>query len=131
MALLSRNTSTQFYTNHFLSVSVSGSVNTPIKARYRGGCGKEIQWKSSPLLPWTLHRRPNINKQILILVFQYVQQRLLEADPDFPRRGRQLSRGAPTYHFAKFSQKLHEIERIWTGGVGRASKILLCRSATA
>ena len=48
-----------------------------------------------------------------------------------PRRGRQLSGGAPTYDFAKFSQKLHEIERIWTPGGGRASKILLCRSATA
>ena len=24
--------------------------------------------------------------------------------------------GAPTYHFAHFSQKLHEIERIWTPG---------------
>ena len=29
---------------------------------------------------------------------------------DFPEEG------APTYDFAKFSQKLHEIERIWTGG---------------
>ena len=27
---------------------------------------------------------------------------------DFPEEG------APTYDFAKFSQKLHEIERIWT-----------------
>ena len=32
------------------------------------------------------------------------------ADPGFPRGG------APTYDFVKFSQKLHEIERIWTGG---------------
>ena len=48
-----------------------------------------------------------------------------------PRWGRQLSRrGAPTYHFAKFSQKLHEIERIWTPTGARASKILLCTSAT-
>ena len=31
-----------------------------------------------------------------------------------PRRGRQLPRGAPTYEFVEFSQKLHEIERIWT-----------------
>ena len=31
-----------------------------------------------------------------------------------PRRGRQLSGGMPTYDFAKFAQKLHEIERIWT-----------------
>ena len=31
-----------------------------------------------------------------------------------PRRGRQLPGGAPTYDFAKISQKLHEIERILT-----------------
>ena len=32
-----------------------------------------------------------------------------------PRRGHQLPGvGAPTYDFAKFSQKLHEIERIQT-----------------
>ena len=28
------------------------------------------------------------------------------------RRGRQLSGGAPTYDFAKFCEKLHEIEKI-------------------
>ena len=40
-----------------------------------------------------------------------------------PRRGRQLSRGgAPTYDFVKFSQKLHEIERIWTPGGGAHPK---------
>ena len=33
-----------------------------------------------------------------------------------PRRGRQLPRGAPTCEFAKFSQKLPEIERIGTPG---------------
>ena len=39
-----------------------------------------------------------------------------------PRRGRQLPGGVPTYEFVEFSQKLHEIERIWTrGGEGRAS----------
>ena len=32
------------------------------------------------------------------------------------RWGRQLPGGAPTYDFAKNSQKLHEIERIWAGG---------------
>ena len=52
------------------------------------------------------------------------------ADPGFSRGGGANSPGgAPTYDFAKFSQKLHDIERIWTGG--RVSKILLCRSATA
>ena len=41
----------------------------------------------------------------------------------FPRRGRQLSGGgAPTYDFAKFSQKLHEIERIWTPRGGARPK---------
>ena len=53
------------------------------------------------------------------------------ADPGFPRGGGANSPGgAPTYDFAKISQKLHEIERIWAPGGGRASKILLCRSAT-
>ena len=33
-----------------------------------------------------------------------------------PWWGHQSSRGAPTYNFAKFRQKLHEIERIWTPG---------------
>ena len=56
------------------------------------------------------------------------------ADPGFPRDGGANSPGggAPTYDFVKISQKMHEIERIWTpGGGGGASKILLCRSATA
>ena len=39
------------------------------------------------------------------------------ADPGFPRGGGAKCPGrAPTYNFAKFFQKLHEIERIWTGG---------------
>ena len=31
---------------------------------------------------------------------------------DFPEEGAPTLRGAPTYDFAKISQKLHEIERI-------------------
>ena len=34
------------------------------------------------------------------------------ADPGFRRGGGANPRGAPTYDFAKFSQKLHEIEII-------------------
>ena len=34
-------------------------------------------------------------------------------DPGFPRGGAPTPRGGPTYDFAKFSQKMHEIERIW------------------
>ena len=33
---------------------------------------------------------------------------------DFPEVGAPTLRGAPTYDFAKLSQNLHEIERIWT-----------------
>ena len=32
---------------------------------------------------------------------------------DFPGEGEPTPRGAPTYDFAIFSRKLHEIERIW------------------
>ena len=39
------------------------------------------------------------------------------ADPGFPRGG-----GAPTYYFAIFSQKLHEIEKNWAGGVPHAPR---------
>ena len=41
---------------------------------------------------------------------------------DFPEEGAPTPQGgAPTYDFAKFSQKLHEIERIWAPRGGRAS----------
>ena len=40
-----------------------------------------------------------------------------------------LVEGEPTYDFAKFPQKLHEIERIWTPG-GGASLAPSLRSAT-
>ena len=56
------------------------------------------------------------------------------ADPGFPRRGEPSLGRTARYDFAKFSPKLHEVERIWTtrfGGWGRASKILLYKSATA
>ena len=36
------------------------------------------------------------------------------ADPGFPEVRAPTLQGAPTYDFAKISQKLHEIERIWT-----------------
>ena len=49
---------------------------------------------------------------------------------DFTEVGRQLSRGTPTYDFAKFPQKLHEIEIIWTPGGGRNFPCTLLRSAT-
>ena len=48
---------------------------------------------------------------------------------DFPEMGAPTLGGGGDIRCCQFSQKLHEIERIWTRG--RASKILLCRSATA
>ena len=50
-----------------------------------------------------------------------------------PRLGRQLSGrggGAPTYDFAKFSRKMHGIQRIWTSGGWDVPRVPL-RSATA
>ena len=47
-----------------------------------------------------------------------VHRRSAVADPGFPRGGDANSSGGggvPTYDFAKFSQKQHEIERIWRG----------------
>ena len=40
---------------------------------------------------------------------------------DFPEEGAPTPGGAPTYDFAIFSQKLHEIERIWAPRRGRTS----------
>ena len=47
------------------------------------------------------------------------------ADPGFPRGGGANSPGggAPTYDFVKISQKLHEIERIWTPGGGGGARV--------
>ena len=45
-------------------------------------------------------------------VLNLTLQSLAAADPGFPRGGG----GAPTYDFAKFSQKLHEIEIIVSRG---------------
>ena len=46
------------------------------------------------------------------------------ADAGFPRGGSTNSPGGtPTYDFAKISPKLHQIERIWTPGEGRASLV--------
>ena len=48
----------------------------------------------------------------------------------FSQGKRQPEMVAPTCYLAKISRKLHENEENWTKRRGRASKILLCRSAT-
>ena len=58
----------------------------------------------------------------LIVLNSLVATLVAVADPGFPQGGCQLSRGAPTYDFAKFSRKLHEIERIGCPG-GRAPPV--------
>ena len=52
------------------------------------------------------------------------------ADAGFRRRGRQPSRGAPTCDFARFSEKLYEIEKILVRR-GEARRGRPLRSATA
>ena len=50
---------------------------------------------------------------------------------DFPEEGAPTPQGgAPTYGFAKISQKPHEIERIWTPGGGARVPCAPLRSAT-
>ena len=57
----------------------------------------------------------------ILLIFEFLLEPSTPvADPGFPQGGGANSPGgAPTYDFAKFSQKLHEIERIWTPGGAR------------
>ena len=49
------------------------------------------------------------------------------ADPGFPVGGGSNHPGtlASTYNFVKFSQKLHEIEKIWTVGDGTTDLVLI------
>ena len=44
----------------------------------------------------------------------------VRTDPGFPVGGALTLQGAPTYKFARFSKKLHEIKKILVGG-GRPS----------
>ena len=50
----------------------------------------------------------------LIPVLDFYWCLLSVVDQGFPWGGAPTPRGVPTNNFAKFSQKLHEIERIWT-----------------
>ena len=53
------------------------------------------------------------NKHCIMLSLPPVDEQVSGADPGFPQGRRQLPSWAPTYDFAKFSRKLHEIKRIW------------------
>ena len=61
------------------------------------------------------HQSLNLSRKKYVASFLY-HVHFAVADPGFPRGGGANSRGAPTYDFAKFSQKLHEIERTWIPG---------------
>ena len=64
----------------------------------------------------TFHRFQSKDGEPFLVCFIVVHNTV--ADLGFPRGGGANSPGggAPTYDFAKISQKLHEIERIWTPG---------------
>ena len=51
-----------------------------------------------------------------------VRYQVAVANQGFPRGGDANPPGVPTYDFAKFSQKLHEIEGIWTPRRGTCPK---------
>ena len=53
------------------------------------------------------------------------------ADPGFPRGGGTNFSGGANIQFSKFSQKLHEIERIWITKGGGVHPSRPLRSATA
>ena len=57
---------------------------------------------------FTLRKYKGINTYVDRMISQWRIQ-------DFPMVGTPTLQDAPTHDFAKFSQKLHEIERIWTG----------------
>ena len=49
------------------------------------------------------------SKTSVCLICSHYQWRI----QDFPEVGAPTIQGVPTYNFAKYSQELHEIERIW------------------
>ena len=66
--------------------------------------------------------------RVLCTVLVTIQWRI----QDFPEEGVPTpGGGGATYDFAKFSQKLHEIERIWTATGGGGVPHAPLRSATA
>ena len=55
-----------------------------------------------------------VSVNMLTLLGILITGQIPVADPGFPQgEGANSPGGAPTYNFALFSQKLHEIERIW------------------
>ena len=74
----------------------------------------------------TVLNRTRSTKHLGLFKHCHIQWRIQE----FPEEGANSpGGGAPTYDFAKFSRKLHEIERIWVPRVGGAS-LASPRSAT-
>ena len=67
---------------------------------------------------FTVRKRSLGQGNVFTPVYHFVHRAV--ADPGFPRGGGANSPGVPTYDFAKFFQKLHEIERIWTDPQGGA-----------
>ena len=121
-----------------------GVPGTPLYSPLLSGCFWlfvsefwEAHWCADHMTQWRHWRAPASARATFVKLSQHLIQQFgwnyhllslfVFAIPkqwriqDFPRGGGTNSPGwAPTYDFAKFSQKLHEIERIWDpGGVPR------------
>ena len=103
--------STQLWPTNRLAIRVYKLGNDFVVSKVRIRKSKSCQ-KGCEIL-FVGQNEALIALEILSLLSQSV------ADPGFPRgEGVNPPGWTPTYDFAKFSQKLHEIERIWTLGGG-------------
>ena len=84
---------------------------------------------------WNFKEQLTLNMIACCGIFNLVPVNVLVplpvADPGFPRGGVPTpQRGAPTFNFENFSQKMHEIERIWTPRSAHVPPTFPLRSAT-
>ena len=86
-------------------------ITRSLKQGYQYSAKKD-QFPTKTFIEIKLFEIPNVT--LYFKVLSQICQYITVADPGFPRGGgANFPGGAPTYDFAKFSQKLHEIERIW------------------
>ena len=62
--------------------------------------------------------RDKVQGMVYVTCVNLLTKRMQWRIQDFPEEGAPTPRGAPTYNFANFPQKLHEIEKFEPGGGG-------------